>query len=134
MTPLRLFGFKITPLVASNRIISYASANSCSRLFATKASPEAPQKIFLLKYAYVPDIVDKRVPHRAAHLAYANEHVATGLMVAGGALNPPSRGGMLTFRGTREAVDAFAKGDPYFKAGLITDYSIDEWTVVLGEI
>jgi hypothetical protein len=42
-------------------------------------------------------------------LQYANDAVAAGALLAGGAFNPPAEGGLLLFSSTREKVEDFAK-------------------------
>ena len=68
---------------------------------------------YLLLYDYVPDIVERRGPHRAAHLAHARAAVDRGELVLGGALANPIDGGVLLFRGdSPAAAEAFAQVDP----------------------
>jgi uncharacterized protein YciI len=42
-----------------------------------------PTTLWLLQYHYVPDILEKRGPHRAEHLAGLNQAAAEGTMVLG---------------------------------------------------
>jgi uncharacterized protein YciI len=76
--------------------------------------------------------VERRAPHRAAHIALARQAVERGELVLGGALNPPE-GVMLLFRGdSPAAAEAFAKADPYVRAGIVTGWKVREWTTVVG--
>ena len=86
----------------------------------------------VLFYTYVEDMMTKRVPYRAAHLAYAQRFVDEGSFVAGGAWEDAS-GSMLVLR-TSSADDAhnFARDDPYVKAGLVTRHEVRPWLVVAG--
>jgi len=87
---------------------------------------------YLLLYDYVPDILEKRGPHRAAHLAAAQAAVERGDMVLAGALNPPE-GAVLLFRGdSPQVAESFAVADPYVQNGLVTSWRIKEWTTVVG--
>lgn len=45
----------------------------------------------ILFYDYVPDIVERRAPHREAHLAAIGAWVADGRVVMGGAIGDPPR-------------------------------------------
>ncbi|KAM3567829.1 hypothetical protein VYU27_010032, partial [Nannochloropsis oceanica] len=82
-------------------------------------------------YHYVPDILEKRTPHRAGHLAGLNQAAADGTMVLGGALADPVDMGILVF--TDKAVaEAFPAEDPYVKAGLVREWKVRPWTVVAG--
>jgi uncharacterized protein YciI len=88
---------------------------------------------FLLLYDYVPDIVERRDPHRGAHLGHARAAVDRGELVLGGALANPIDGAVLLFRGdSPAAVEAFAQTDPYVLNGLVTRWRVREWTTVVG--
>ena len=51
-----------------------------------------PQHLKLLHYDYVEDIVERRAPHRPAHLELVGKWVEDGRVVAGGATgDPPMR-------------------------------------------
>ena len=87
----------------------------------------------LLFYDYVDDVVAKRAPHRAAHLALAQEWVADGRLVLGGAFADPVDGAVLVFDvDGPAAVEEFVGRDPYVAAGLVTGWKIRPWTVVVG--
>lgn len=88
---------------------------------------------YLLLYDYVPDIVERRGPHRAAHLAHARAAVDRGELVLGGALANPVDGAVLLFRGdSPDRIEAFAQTDPYVLNGLVTRWRVREWTTVVG--
>ena len=88
---------------------------------------------FLLLYDYVPDIVERRGPYRASHLAHARAAVDRGDLVLGGALANPTDGAVLLFRGDSAApVEAFAQVDPYVVNGLVTRWRVRQWTTVVG--
>ena len=88
---------------------------------------------YLLLYDYVPDIVERRGPHRAAHLAHARAAVDRGDLVLGGALAEPLDGAVLLFKGASPAAaEAFAEVDPYVLNGLVARWRVREWTTVVG--
>jgi uncharacterized protein YciI len=88
---------------------------------------------YLLLYDYVPDIVERRGPHRAAHVAHARAAVDRGDLVLGGALADPVDGAVLLFKGDSPAkVEAFAQRDPYVLNGLVSRWRVREWTTVVG--
>jgi uncharacterized protein YciI len=88
---------------------------------------------YLLLYDYVPDIVERRGPHRAAHVAHARTAVDRGELVLGGALAEPVDGAVLLFRGdSPAAAEAFARVDPYVLNGLVSRWRVREWTTVVG--
>lgn len=89
---------------------------------------------YLLFYEVVPDYAERRVPYRAAHLAYARQAVLHGDLVLGGAFANPVDGAVLLFRGSSpSAAEAFAASDPYVTNGLVTAWRIREWTTVVGD-
>jgi uncharacterized protein YciI len=88
---------------------------------------------FLLFYDVVEGYTEKRKPFRAAHLAYANEAVARGELLLGGALADPVDAAVLLFRvASREAVERFVARDPYVLNGLVKSWRVREWTTVIG--
>jgi len=88
---------------------------------------------YLLYYEVVEGYEERRLPFRAAHLAYGRAAVERGELVLGGALADPVDGAMLLFRGDSPRIaEAFAEADPYVKAGLVTKWRVREWTTVVG--
>ena len=55
---------------------------------------------YLLFYDASDDYAERRMPFRAAHIAYARQAVARGDLVLGGALADPVDGAVLVFRGS----------------------------------
>jgi hypothetical protein len=84
----------------------------------------------LLLYDYVPDMAQRRGPHRDAHLERIKAEREAGHIDTAGAFDPPT-GAALVFTGVdREHVEAFAAGDPYQRAGLITAWRVERWNLV----
>lgn len=88
-----------------------------------------PETLQLLQYEYVPDMAEKRGPHRAAHLSLIEEYHAEGKLVIAGAVGDPPSSGLIAFRTAADA-SAFADEDPYGANGLVVSKSIQPWTVV----
>ncbi|KAJ9461141.1 hypothetical protein DIPPA_28922 [Diplonema papillatum] len=86
----------------------------------------------VLFYKYVDDIVEKRAPHRAAHLEHATRSKSEGKVVMGGAFQPPTDGAMLIFKAEMKEIEEFVAKDPYVANGLVTSWHIKPWTVVIG--
>jgi uncharacterized protein YciI len=87
---------------------------------------------FALVYQTVPDHQTRRQPFRAEHLALAEEFRKADKLVMAGAFNPID-GALLIFRAETEAeVVAFVEQDPYVRNGLVTEWRVREWTVVVG--
>jgi uncharacterized protein YciI len=90
---------------------------------------------YLMFYDVADDYAEKRMPFRAAHIAYARKAVARGDLVLGGALASPADGAVLMFRGSTPAVaEAFAAGDPYVVNGVVKQWRVREWTTVVGAL
>jgi uncharacterized protein YciI len=85
----------------------------------------------LLLYEYVTDMADRRGPHRAAHLERIRAEQDAGRVTMAGALGDPPSGGAIVFKGVaREHVEQFVDADPYVKAGLVTAWRLESWTLV----
>ena len=88
---------------------------------------------YILFYKTVDNYVERRAPYREEHLKYANAAHNKGALVMAGALAEPADGAVLLFKGDGPLVaEEFAKNDPYVKNGLITEWKVRPWTVVIG--
>jgi uncharacterized protein YciI len=88
-------------------------------------------------YALFYDVVDDFVPRRAAcrdeHLRLAREAQVRRELVLAGALADPADGALIIFQAESPApAEAFARNDPYVKNGLVTNWTVRNWTVVVG--
>ena len=88
-----------------------------------------PETLQILQYEYVPDIAEKRAPHRQGHLDLIASYHGDGRIVMAGAVGDPPHSGLFVFRSADDA-QAFADADPYGAAGLVVKATIDPWTVV----
>ena len=89
-----------------------------------------PVPHYLLLYDYVPDMAERRGPHRPAHLERIAAERAAGHLILTGPFDPPT-GAALVFRGVdREHVAAFVADDPYQRAGLITSSRVERWNLL----
>ncbi len=88
---------------------------------------------YILFYKTVDDFIEKRAPYREEHLDYANAAYKRGVLMMAGALAEPADSAMLVFKGEGAIVaEDFAKHDPYVKNGLILEWQVRPWTVVIG--
>jgi uncharacterized protein YciI len=88
---------------------------------------------FVLTYDYTPDVLERRAPFRAEHLALAREHHAAGKLLLAGAFDPPTDGAMFVFRAdSATEVEAFVARDPYVRSGVVTAHRVRPWSVVVG--
>jgi uncharacterized protein len=91
----------------------------------------SPKRVLLLAYEYVPDVVERRPPHREAHLAHIAEwHEGGELAMAGAVGDPPTRGMFVFELDDPARVEEFAVADPYVNAGLVTARRIEPLTIV----
>jgi|EP01040_Poterioochromonas_malhamensis_P008798 hypothetical protein len=100
---------------------------------STTSAPPVSKK-YILEYHYVENMVERRTPYRADHLANAERLLQDNILIAGGAFMPHADGALFIFSSDYETVENFVQNDPYFKAGLIPKYSIREWNVVVGKL
>ena len=109
------------------------SRRASTAVAMASAAPASPPTYLLLTLDYVEDILEKRDPYRADHIAGAKAAEADGKVVLAGALQNPTDAGVFVFKDCDEAfVDAFVKADAYYKAGLVTGYTIRPWMIVVG--
>lgn len=89
---------------------------------------------YLLIYDLSDDYLQRRGDYRSEHLAYAWAAAERGELLLAGALDEPVNGAVLLFEGeTPAGAEAFARGDPYVKVGLITRWTVRPWRTVVGE-
>ena len=88
---------------------------------------------FTLTYEVVDHYTERRTPFRGAHLQKARAAAERGELVMAGALGEPA-GALLVFRGADKSVaEAFAASDPYVTNGLVRQWTVRPWTVVIGQ-
>jgi uncharacterized protein YciI len=90
-----------------------------------------PPKVFITRYVYVADILERRGPFREAHLAGAQQQVAAGRMLMAGAFSDVTDGAVFvwTSKATRADVEGFVASDPYCVANLVTSVETREWAL-----
>jgi uncharacterized protein YciI len=108
------------PSMAHNRAISSTTALQASQ--------------YLLKYDYIPDVLEKRGPYREGHLGLAKKLIGEGKCLSGGptgvvGMEVPT--GALFIFTDADSAESFVREDPYVLNGIVTGHSIGEWNVVL---
>jgi uncharacterized protein len=89
----------------------------------------------VLFYDYVPDVVERRAPHREAHVTLIGEWIGDGRILMAGALGDPPTGAAIVFRGDDPgAPERFAGLDPYVAAGIVTAHRVEPWNVVASSL
>jgi uncharacterized protein len=88
---------------------------------------------YVLFYHTVPDYLERRAAFREEHLAYARAAHARGELFMAGALADPADAAVLVFKGdSPDAAEDFARNDVYVRQGLIREWKVRPWTVVIG--
>ena len=88
---------------------------------------------YLLFYEVAEDYVEKRAPHRDAHLQKAWDASERGELMLGGAFANPADGAVLLFQGeSAEVAGKFARADPYVISGAVKRWYVREWNTVAG--
>jgi uncharacterized protein YciI len=91
-----------------------------------------PGRYLMLQYEYVPDVVERRAPHREEHLRLLRLLKEAGRLLMAGALGDPPTGAAIVFVTEDPAdVEAFVAADPYVANGLVTSWRILPWNVAV---
>ena len=86
-----------------------------------------PEQLHILFYEYVPDVVERRAPHREGHLALIRRWYDEGRIVMAGGLGDPPHAGLIVLRveDPEAAAEEFVAEDPYQPAGLVTSWRVE---------
>jgi len=88
---------------------------------------------YILFYDIVDDYVERRAAFREEHLEIAREFEQKGQLILAGAFARPVDGAALVFKADDISVaENFARNDPYVQNGLVKNWKVREWTVVIG--
>lgn len=88
---------------------------------------------YMLLYEVVNDFINRRAPFREEHLGMARKTQERGELFMAGALSDPVDGAALVFKTEDRAVpERFAENDPYVKEGLVKNWKVRKWNVVIG--
>lgn len=90
-----------------------------------KTVASEPKKLTLLTYDYPSDVLERREPHREAHLARVAEWRESGRLLLAGAVGDPPKGAIFVFDCPADDVEEFAAGDPYSQAGLVIAHRVE---------
>lgn len=85
----------------------------------------------VLEYRLADDYLERRAALRDDHLTLARAAHERGDLLLAGALPDPYDRALLVWTAERSVVERFAQGDPYVRHGLVTDWTIREWNVVV---
>jgi len=86
-----------------------------------------------LQYDLVDNYLERRGEFRDEHLGMARAAHERGELALGGAFAEPADQALLVWSTEdRSVVEAFAEADPYVRNGLVKDWRIRDWNVVIG--
>jgi uncharacterized protein YciI len=89
---------------------------------------------YILFYDVVEDYLERRGEFREEHLGLASRAHDDGKLILAGAYASPADGAALVFRVDDVAeIESFVQSDPYVVNGLVREWRIREWTVVIGD-
>jgi uncharacterized protein len=87
----------------------------------------------VLQYDLVDDYLERRPAFREEHLDLARAAHERGQLALAGALTGPADAALLVWSTEdRAVVEAFAQADPYVRNGLVREWRVREWNVVIG--
>ena len=88
---------------------------------------------YVLLYDVVDNFIERRAVFRDAHLKLVREAHERGDLWLAGALADPVDGAALVFTTEdRSVAERFAQDDPYVKGGLVKQWKVRKWNVVVG--
>jgi len=83
-------------------------------------------------YETVEGFLERRAPFRGEHLALVRKWHEEGRLLLAGSFEPAD-GALLIFRVDDPAeVQEFVRSDPYVRQGLVLNYRVRKWNVVVG--
>ncbi|MBK9357550.1 MAG: YciI family protein [Bacteroidales bacterium] len=89
---------------------------------------------YILFYKTIDNYLEKRIHFREEHLKLAREAHIRGELLMAGAMAEPTDSAVLIFKGNGpEVAEQFAANDPYVQNGLIREWEVRPWTVVIGD-
>lgn len=90
---------------------------------------------YILSYKTVKNYLEERPKYRAEHLLLAKEYAENGQLVLAGALDNPADEALLVFMSESDEVARnFAENDPYVQNGLIEEWTVRKWNVVVNSM
>jgi uncharacterized protein len=77
--------------------------------------------------SYCPDVLEKRTPHRQAHLDGLHQQKADGILITIGPTQDLTKVFAIYEAVSLDAVKVLVESDPYWQNGIWTEYQIKEW-------
>ena len=109
---------------------SISSTATALKVVTSSGGSSEPPKQYILRYDYASDVLERRGPYREQHLALAKRSCISGGPTASTKNPSIPTGALFIFPDSLSAM-SFADNDPYVSAGIVTAFSIEEWTVAI---
>jgi uncharacterized protein len=77
--------------------------------------------------SYCPNVLEKRTPHRQAHLDGLHQQKADGILVTIGPTQDLTKVFAIYEASSLDTVKVLVESDPYWQNGIWTEYQIKEW-------
>jgi uncharacterized protein len=87
---------------------------------------------FILTGRYCSDVLEKRAPHREAHLAGLAQQKADGILVTLGPTKDLTQVFGIYDAADEATVRQLIEADPYWQHGVWTAYDVKEWIQAIG--
>jgi uncharacterized protein YciI len=129
-----------TSAFLKTKVLSLSTTTTSTRMSSSSSSTSTttgsslPSKQYVLRYDYIPQVLEKRGPHREKHLGLAKQLIDEGKCFSGGPIGPtgaPVPTGALFLFADLESAQSFVAQDPYVANGIVTAHYIDEWNIVV---
>lgn len=126
-------------LAAINASLSQANLRRPALGAYSAAATESPlrenvgvtARLTTLFYDYVEGMLERRGPHREAHLAHIARWSADGRLAIAGALGDPPTGALFVFEvDDPTEINVSVAGDPYVRAELVVGHRVAPWNLV----
>jgi uncharacterized protein len=87
---------------------------------------------YVMFYESASDIRSRAPLHFPAHVARWKDFQAQGTLLMIGTFADPQNEGSMAIFTTREAAEAFARGDPFVLNGVVRRWSVQEWNEAIA--
>jgi uncharacterized protein len=124
-------GLQLSSFLSSAGRTTVVPSVATTRLFMSSpaTATTTPSIKYILRYDYVPDVLEKRGPYRSEHLQLAKELCLSGGPSAPLGADVPT--GALFIFADLEKANAFIEQDPYVTGGIVTGHTLEAWTVAI---
>ena len=88
---------------------------------------------YLLFYKTIDNYIENRKPFRTLHLQLAKAAYENGTLIMAGAIEEPADEAVFVFKAdSPQMAEDFANNNPYVQNGLISQWTVRPWKVVVG--